>query len=307
VSTMWRLAVVPVLAAVACVGSPASAPGPTPAATSPGDGGTAAASAETMRAVCALPPEHLERIRRGYHPERSGEIQLVPEEPNFIGKWLSHSGPWDYVQRVPLFLYGPGHVPARGRVDRPATVADLAPTLAEHLRFDFQAPDGKPLREAAPVSRRPPRLILTLVWDSAGRNVLAEHPEAWPTLRGLIPHGVWFDQATVGSSPSVTPSIHATIGTGAFPRMHGLVDMVIRKDGEPGGALGEGPDDLLTPALADLYGAALDNDPVIGVVAWRIWHLPLIGQGSRFEGRDQAVALLRTDDRWGLTGPNASF
>jgi arylsulfatase A-like enzyme len=76
---------------------------------------------------------------------------------------------------VPFFLYGPGSIPAVGRIDRPATVADLAPTLAEHMDFPFTAPDGTALPEASVPTGGGgrPRLVVVVVWDGLGRNVLA--------------------------------------------------------------------------------------------------------------------------------------
>ena len=81
----------------------------------------------------------------GDRPERSGQIVVVPQEPNFLGSNFPHSGPWDYLQDVPLLWYGPGVIPALGSVDRPVTIADIAPTEAELLGFDFDAPDGHAL------------------------------------------------------------------------------------------------------------------------------------------------------------------
>jgi hypothetical protein len=40
----------------------------------------------------------------------------------------------------------------------------------------------------------------------------------------MIPKGIWFDHASVGSSPSITPATHATLGTGAFPMHTGQTD-----------------------------------------------------------------------------------
>ena len=47
----------------------------------------------------------------------SGDIQIVAAEPDYVGGGLSHAGPWDYMQGVPLLFYGPGRVPALARVD----------------------------------------------------------------------------------------------------------------------------------------------------------------------------------------------
>jgi hypothetical protein len=257
--------------------------------------------------ACGLPREHLLRIWRGYHPERSGEIQIVPRRPNFVGAWLSHSGPWEYVQRVPLFFYGPGHVPAAGRVDRPATVADVAPTKAELMDFDFDAPDGHVLPEAVvPERGAPPKLILTLVWDSVGRNVLAEHPDSWPTLRSLIPQGTWFERATVGSSPSVTPAVHTTIGTGAFPRRHGLVDLRARTGEELRLREEVGPDLLLAPTLADVYDRAMGNAPLVGMVGPE-GALGLVGHGSSLEGGDRDIVAISKVGQWIPSPGNAEY
>ena len=47
-------------------------------------------------------------------------------------------------------------------------------------------------------------------------------------LKSLIPKGIWYEHASVGSSPSITPATHATIGTGAYPRTTGQVDAEFR-------------------------------------------------------------------------------
>src|SRR5215218_8670145 len=182
--------------------------------------------------ACSMPHRELVRVARGYDPRRSGELQFVPREPNFIGEFRSHSGPWSYVQDVPIFLYGPGHVPPVGRISDPATMADIAPTLAAHLGFGFHTRDGHVLDQAVDAEADPPKLVVVVVWDGGGRNVLARHPGSWPVLRGLIEHGAWFEPAPAGSPPSVTPAIHATLGTGFFPSHHGLVDLRMRIRGD---------------------------------------------------------------------------
>jgi hypothetical protein len=259
--------------------------------------------------ACGLSPHQLARVLHGYDPRRSGELQIVPDAPNFIGLYRSHSGPWSYVQRVPIFLYGPGHVPAAGRIDGPATMADLAPTLAAHLGFDLHTPDGEVLEEAVDPAADPPKLVVVVVWDGGGRNVLSRWPGAWPTLRRLIPQGAWYEHAEVGSSPSVTPAIHATLGSGLYPAHHGLVDLRLRIRGDIVRAEDIGPQFLRKPTLADLYDRAMDNVPLIGTVALDEWHLTMAGKGAAFPGGDQDLAALwNTVDLgsgWELTGPTA--
>lgn len=294
----------------ACTGGAGAGDRPSPRPTSSLDAGSEAAGPRPPRgpfeeAACALPEEHLRRIWRGHHPGRSGDVELVPAKPDMVGTWLSHSGPWKYVQHVPLLFYGPGHVPEGEVVDRPVTLADIAPTHAAMLGFDFEASDGEALTEAIAPGQSPPKMIVTMIWDSAGRNVLDEHPDAWPTLRRLAERGTWFENATVGSSPSVTPAVHTTIGTGAFPRSHGIVDIRYRlEDGQIAGARGQGARHLRAPTLADLYDLAHDNKPLVGLVGSE-GTLGMLGHGAVWSGGDRDIAVTRTADAWLLEGSNA--
>ena len=245
--------------------------------------------------ACQLPREWLLRIWRGYMPGRSGELQILPKLPNIVGAGLPHVGPWDFLERVPMFWYGPGQIAARGRVDRPVTSADIAPTQAELLGFDgFRAPDGNPMEEAiAPDRDGPPKLIVTVIWDGAGRNVLAEWPNDWPNLQRLIPEGAWFENATVGSSPTSSAQIHATIGTGAFPRNHGLVGHSVRYRGEIVAPWRSDPNLLIKPTLGDVYDRATGNRPVVGGLGTASIQLGFLGHGAAFEGGDRDIAVLR--------------
>jgi hypothetical protein len=151
--------------------------------------------------------------------------------------------------------------------------------------------------------------VLVVVWDGAGRNVLREYPQAWPVLRRLIRKGVWFEHFTDGSSPSVTPAIHTTLGTGAFPRHHGLVDQRFKVAGELVPSHDRGPRYLRTPTLVDLYDRDNGNRPIIGMVAYTAWHLGMVGQGSYLAGGDRDVAVLLDwpTGRWVLPGQNANY
>ncbi len=246
--------------------------------------------------ACAMPHEQLLRVWRGTRIGASGNVQIVPAEPNYLGAGFSHAGPWDYVQRVPMFFYGPGFIRELGRVDRAPTLVDIAPTQAALLDFDFSAPDGRVLADVlVPAAERPspPKLIVTLVWDAAGRNVLDTWPDSWPTLERLIPRGAWFERASIGSSPSNTPPTHAAIGTGAFPRRHGIIDLYQQVGGEIVKPQDDGPGVLRLPTLADLYDVAMDNEPVVGVVATLGAHTGMLGHGSLWEGGDRDIAVTR--------------
>jgi hypothetical protein len=264
-----------------------------------GDG--AAGASTWMKRSCELPVRYLELIRRGDFPGRSPDIAVVPAAPNFFGSFAvtSHSGPWRYLQKVPLAFYGPGFIRSQGEIslDREVTVADLAPTLAELL--DLEWPDdrgGRPL-EGVLVPREErtgrPRMILVVVWDGGGWNVLTRWPGAWPRLRKVMKEGTSVAGTSVGSSPSVTPAIHATIGTGAFPREHGIVDLS-RRDGKEvvGSFAEERPDDMELMTLADIFDPSTGNEAKVGMLAERNWHMGMVGGGSSIEGGDKDILVL---------------
>jgi Type I phosphodiesterase / nucleotide pyrophosphatase len=258
-----------------------------------------------FESACDLPPDQLKVIARGYDAERSPEITVVPKAPNFFGSFVanSHSGPWDYVQRIPIVFYGPGFIQSQGDVtpDRQVTVADIAPTIAELVGTEW--PSDRPsasLSEALlPAAERPspPKLVVMVVWDGAGRNVLEQWSKAWPNLASMMEKGTSFANAIVGSSPSVTPSSHANMGTGTFPNEHGIIDIPVRLDGKIVGSWdGKSPRNLNVESLADLYDLSRDNEPLIGMMGDHGWHLGMIGHGSYLEGADQDIAVLFGSD-----------
>jgi hypothetical protein len=271
------------------------------------------AETEIDRAVCAVPKLFLQRTWRGDRRDRSGDLQLLPQEPNFVGHGgLPHSGPWDYINRVPLLWYGPGHVREVGAIGRRVTLADLAPTTGAMIGFPFDAPDGRVLNDALVDGAPAPKVVVTVVWDGAGSHVLETWPDAWPYLRSLIPQGAWFERAEVGSSPPSTAQIHATIGTGAFSHNHGLVAHHFRVGGELTEPWAEGPSFLIEPTIGDVYDQARDNEPLVGAVATVAIHLGMLGHGTFMAGGDRDLAVTREIEgaetlgaegvRWRLTG-----
>lgn len=228
------------------------------------------------------------------------------------GGW-SHSGPWPYLQEVPLLFYGPGVVRRPGTYDRPVTLADVAPTIATLLRGSFQTGDGRSLGEVARLSGRllgapRPRLIVTVVWDGGGWNALRRWPDSWPNLSRLMRQGVAYTGATVGSSPSVTPAVHTTLGTGTFPWVHGITDVPARDEtGEVVDVFlrGDSSRFLQVPAIAERWDEQNRNRPVIGMVGYEPWHLGMIGMGAERPGgdRDHAVWLNTETNEW-ITNPD---
>lgn len=289
---------VAVLLASACSGDEPPRPEPEDLGEGPAASSRVTEPAENwFESGCELPFVQMQRVRRGYYPGRSPEILYVANEPTQFPN--NHSGPWDYLARVPLVLYGPGFIEPVGKVDvdHDPTVADLAPTFAELTGFDFPADRaGVPLTEAlVPADERPdpPKLIITIVWDGGGRSVLEAHPKAWPNLRKMIEGGASINGGNVGSSPSITPAIHANIGTGTFPRQHGVVDIKQLENGKiTGPSSGLQPTSLLVPTFADLFDTALDNKPKVGMLAYKAWHLAMVGFGAAYPKGDKDVAVM---------------
>lgn len=253
----------------------------------------------------ALGRDAVERLVRGYVPGRSGEIQIVPEPWNVLGQWnggvrgardprTTHPTPWSYHQRVPIVLYGPGSVRDGLISDRSVDVADLAPTFAQLLGMPFDAPGGSPLRDSLTPGARRPAAIVVVVQDGGGWNALERWPQAWPELRRLASSGTAYVNATAGSAPSITAPVHATIGTGAYPRGHGIPENTVRlPGGEVADAFGgdEGDPSLLRlPTFADAWERRMAGEPWVGLVGYETWHLPMMGTGS--PGGDRDVVML---------------
>jgi hypothetical protein len=254
---------------------------------------TEPASGRLAELACSLPHEWLLSTWRGNREDRSAELQILPLEPNFVGSGLPHVGPWPYAQDIPMFWHGPGHIAPAGVVERPVTLAGIAPTQAALMGFPFRTPDGSPMHEALAGNDDQPRLIVTIIWDAAGRNVLERWPNDWPYLESLIPNGAWYERATVGSSPTSTAQTHATVGTGTFPDDHGIVAHRMRIGEELTTPWKLGPAYLIDPTLADVYDLAMGNEPVVGELGTVSIHLGMLGHGSMWGGGDQDIAVLR--------------
>lgn len=77
-----------------------------------------------------------ERVRRSFHPDRSGDVVIVQEQfwylyPDAERYAAMHGSPYDYDTHVPVIFCGPGIRP--GVVREPVTPAQIVPTLAALL------------------------------------------------------------------------------------------------------------------------------------------------------------------------------
>ena len=82
-----------------------------------------------------------------YYPARSGDMAVILKE-NWIlvAGGTTHGSPYEYDQRVPVILYGPGI--RSGPREEAATPADLAVTIASLVGVKLPSPDGHVLTGA---------------------------------------------------------------------------------------------------------------------------------------------------------------
>jgi len=267
-----------------------------------------------------LGSEYLELVTRSYHAERMGDVQLLvtpfsssnyPQESRSLepnDPRSSHAVTWMYGERVPIVVWSPGRIEPQDHTKR-VTLADLAPTTAALIGFDeFRAEDGRVLPGIPSVTPPvQPRLVVTFVIDGGGWNVLRRWPDAWPNLKRLMREGATYRNAISGSFPAVTAATHATIGTGAFPRTHGITGHNVRRDGGPVKAWGEpghiDPSFLLEPTLADRWTEWTEDRAWVGEIGYQVWHVGMLGSGGRPMG-EAPVGVFWDEDGGGGWKPH---
>jgi hypothetical protein len=267
-----------------------------------------------------LGSEYLELVTRSYNPERLGDLQLLvtpysssnyPQESLSLAPndpRSSHAVTWMYGERVPIVVWSPGRIEPQDHTER-VTLADLAPTTARLIGFDeFRAADGVALPGIPSVTPPvQPRVVVTLVIDGGGWNVLRRWPDAWPNLRRLMREGATYRNAISGSFPAVTASTHATIGTGAFPRTHGITGHNVRRGGGPVKAWGKAgnidPTFLLEPTLADRWTGWTEEKAWVGEIGYQVWHVGMLGRGGRPMG-EAPVGVFWDEDGGGGWQPH---
>ncbi len=281
----------------------------------PSDTNDAPPQSAYLEAACDIPPEWARRVARGYVQggPRDSDLVIIPDPPGYVGGFesTSHSGPYDFLQHVPLIFYGPGFIEPQGEItpDAETTLADVAPTYAEMMDFDFPERQGTSLSGMLKDTSDTPNLIVSVVIDGGGWNVYETWPRAWPFMKGLIDQGASVSNAIVGSSPSVTPSTHTNLSTGAFPDRHGVTGIVVRKDNgsfvggftkelDYAGSKTDPSVTLELTTLADEWDKAKGNEPEIATVSFGNYTAGMIGHGADLAGGDKDIAAFEEDEVW---------
>lgn len=196
---------------------------------------------------------------RSYFPGRSGQIVLIPREGHIMTRddpevAYMHGSPWPYDTEVPLFFAGPAV--QSGRHTAPAAQQDIAVTLASALGTRMPPTATGRVLPVFRANAPRPRAVVLIVLDGMRPDYFERYATQMPILVGLRRGGARFPAARVNYLPTNTGVGHATIATGADPRVHGitgnnLFNSVTRKRAD----LMDGwrPRDLAALTLADVW------------------------------------------------------
>ena len=213
----------------------------------------------------------LDQFARGYFPGRSGQIFLVSREGEFVVDRdplyrFMHGSPWEYDTHVPLIFHGAPFV-KQGVSNGLVTQQDIVPTLAALLGTVPPATAlGQPLRQALAETKARPRVLALFVLDGTRADYFDTYADVLPTLSRMRREGAWFGNAHVTSVPTLTAVGHANIGTGAEPRVHGLVvnRLFNRVNGKFQEAYdGLNPGEMMTLTLADVWNIETEGRAII--------------------------------------------
>jgi hypothetical protein len=260
-----RLLLLPVLTLAACTATggrtatTTSSPGVTPATvkSSPAD----ASLRERWQAMFA----------RGYFQGRSGQIFMVPREGEIITERdplynFMHGSPWEYDTHIPLLFYGAPFV-RQGQSRDAVSQQDIAPTLGALIGAPATATyTGRVLPNVIAADAGRPRVIVVMVLDAMRADYFDRFGDVMPTLSRMRREGAWFSEAHVNFLPTVTGVGHATIGTGADPRFHGITvnNLFNAVTGKPQPAYeGLDPRELMALTLADTWNIVTGGRAVI--------------------------------------------
>ena len=262
-------------------------------------GTTAAPAARPATASADLRQQWLDMFARGYFPGRSGQVFVVPREGDIITErdplyQFMHGSPWDYDTHIPILFHGGPFVKA-GNWPEAASQQDIAPTLGEIMGAPVVSTyTGRPLTNAITPGAGSPRIVTIVVLDATRADYFETYADVMPTLMRMRREGAWFSNARANVLPTVTGVGHATIGTGADPRIHGITVNTLfnRATGKPQPAYDAlDPRELMALTLADTWNLVTDGQAVIIGQGGAIRATAgLVGRGSCLIGAKTVIA-----------------
>ena len=209
-------------------------------------------------------------------PTAAPELSVDPEGAELHGCGLPHVGPVGlHPGHADVLVRPRAHHGARARSNGAVTLADIAPTQARAaaLRRVHARPTARAMTEAIePGDQTPPKLVVMLVWDAGGINVLRDAPRrvAVPEVADPEGHlvrptrtvGLVADLDRAGSTRRSAPArSRSTTGSWAHHfQLGGQRHDAVARSARTSSSM---------PTLADLYDRAMGNKPVVGIVGDR--------------------------------------
>ncbi|MDB5097148.1 MAG: hypothetical protein JWM80_1569 [Cyanobacteria bacterium RYN_339] len=242
------------------------------------------------------------------HP-RAGHTMVNGKIQRFSGVGISHGAPWTYDRDIPLVMWGPGFIQPNQVVRRRTQQQDLVPTYAKLINSPLPTDArGQVLEEALKGGNRKPKMIFTMVFDQAGESMYRLHPKDHPFIDRLKREGTYFANTRVSHLDLETAMGHVAIGTGAFPRDHGIPSNSIWHGGagtdfnEFTGLVPPAPFYMMSPTLGDFWLRHTKNQALLFSYCWvDRAAMGMGGHGSFFKGNKKAPIYWLDQDTGKLT------
>jgi hypothetical protein len=239
----------------------------------------------------------------------TGHVMVDGKLKTFTGVGISHGAPWTYDRDIPLVLWGPGFIKAGQVVRRRTQQQDLAPTYAQLINSPLPTDArGTVLSEALIGGNRKPKLIFTMVFDQGGEAMYRLHPKDHPFVDRLKREGTYFANTRVSHLDVETAMGHVAIGTGAFPRDHGIPSNNIWHGGagssfnEFTGLKPPAPYYMMSPTLGDFWLRYTHNQALLFSYCWvDRAAMGMGGHGSFYKGNKQPPIYWLDQDTGKLT------
>lgn len=239
--------------------------------------------------------EILEMLSDSYQSVRSGNIITVLNENNMFmtsPKGTNHGSPWEYDTHIPFIAYGK-NIKSHYILDTPVTLQDIVPTIATVIGEDIpEISEGDVIRDLF-VDNTPqkPKAVVVIVMDQLAYRYFDNYADELENVASIGKEGVFSTNAYVTHLPSSTAVSHTSIGTGAYPKTHGIVgnDFYNEKEGKVMYAMeGSTPENIQIMTFADIYDQKHNNKVnIFSLGGADRTAIGLAGHGSFISGGDK--------------------